>query len=447
MRRLAIATAVSFGLAALPAQAIITRTFTVNTTTDAVDVNPGDGICAIAAEVGPCSLRAAIMEANHQTGGLTKIVIPAGTYTLTIPPLGGDDETTGDLNITRATTIEGAGAATTILDGNASDRVFLVANVAVAMSGLTIRNGVATSSGGGIALGGLSAALTATNCTITANTAASGGGINVGFGNLILVGSTISGNHSTSTSAANGGGGIIQVNTGSAVIIDSTISGNTARMDGGGIWGKDGVSLFNVTVTGNIADSEHDGIGVGGGLYGDVSQTFVDSIIAGNFAGAAADDCGGHLTSNGFSIMQTVNSAHCTITGTVSGADPKLGPLQNNAGPTFTHALLSGSPAIDAGDPTGCKDQSAAILTVDQRGAHRSEGVACDLGAYERNANGDVNGDGVRDVSDIFALINFLFAGGPAPNGLGDVNGDGKTDINDVFALINFLFAGGPAPL
>src|SRR2546421_12762202 len=114
MRRLALATlaSMSLAIAALPAHAIITRTFTVNTTADAVDINPGDGICATAAEVGPCSLRAAIMEANHQTGGLTKIVIPASVtpYVLTIAPAFDDDETTGDLNITRATTIEGAGA-------------------------------------------------------------------------------------------------------------------------------------------------------------------------------------------------------------------------------------------------------------------------------------------------------------------------------------------------
>jgi hypothetical protein len=58
-----------------------------------------------------------------------------------------------------------------------------------------------------------------------------------------------------------------------------------------------------------------------------------------------------------------------------------------------------------------------------------------------------VNGDGARNVSDVFYLINFLFANGAAPVGLGDVNGDSKTDVADVFSLINFLFAGGPAPL
>ena len=62
-------------------------------------------------------------------------------------------------------------------------------------------------------------------------------------------------------------------------------------------------------------------------------------------------------------------------------------------------------------------------------------------------ANGDANGDGTLDVLDVFALVNFLFAHGPAPLGLADVNGDTKVDINDVFFLINFLFANGGAPV
>jgi hypothetical protein len=61
-------------------------------------------------------------------------------------------------------------------------------------------------------------------------------------------------------------------------------------------------------------------------------------------------------------------------------------------------------------------------------------------------ASGDVNGDGTTDVSDVFYLINFLFAGGPAPLFGGNVDGIGGIDVSDVFYLINFLFAGGPAP-
>lgn len=70
--------------------------------------------------------------------------------------------------------------------------------------------------------------------------------------------------------------------------------------------------------------------------------------------------------------------------------------------------------------------------------------VACPAPTY---LIGDVNGDGVVNVSDVFYLINFLFAGGPAPIGDGDVNGSGDVTVADVFYLVNDLFAGGPAPV
>ncbi|MEW5985921.1 MAG: choice-of-anchor Q domain-containing protein, partial [Chloroflexota bacterium] len=72
-----------------------------------------------------------------------------------------------------------------------------------------------------------------------------------------------------------------------------------------------------------------------------------------------------------------------------SPIDPLLGPLQDNGGPTFTHTLLSGSPAIDMGHPAGCTDQRQNVLTVDQRGETRpadgdGNGTAtCDVGAFE----------------------------------------------------------------
>jgi hypothetical protein len=80
----------------------------------------------------------------------------------------------------------------------------------------------------------------------------------------------------------------------------------------------------------------------------------------------------------------------------------------------------------------------------------RGGGEGSDYGVFLRRlvflANGDVNGDGVVSVGDVFYLINYLFAAGPAPAGPGDVDGNGKLDVADVFYLINFLFAGGPAP-
>src|SRR3989442_3563837 len=96
-------------------------TFTVNDTADAVDAAPGNGSCATAG--GTCTLRAAIQEANAHTGADT-IMVPAGTYLLTIPGRGEDAAVTGDLDITDDVTITGAGADSTIVDGNRIDRLF-----------------------------------------------------------------------------------------------------------------------------------------------------------------------------------------------------------------------------------------------------------------------------------------------------------------------------------
>jgi hypothetical protein len=77
----------------------------------------------------------------------------------------------------------------------------------------------------------------------------------------------------------------------------------------------------------------------------------------------------------------------------------------------------------------------------------RPLGAKCDLGAVEVEPIGDANGDGVVGIADVFYVLNFLFAGGPAPLGRANVNGGSVIDVADVFYLINFLFAGGPAPV
>jgi hypothetical protein len=111
-----------------------------------------------------------------------------------------------------------------------------------------------------------------------------------------------------------------------------------------------------------------------------------NSIIAGNSnVGGSAPDCSGTITSQGYNLIASISG--CVIAGTTTGnllGQPSgLGPLQNNGGPTLTHALLMGSFAIDAGDPTGCAratDQRGFFRLVDGNG----DGVAwCDIGAFE----------------------------------------------------------------
>ena len=129
-------------------------TFTVNSPLDRVDTNAGDGQCQTAG--GACTLRAAIMEADQTSGAGATIIVPAGTYSLTIPADITDTANTGDLNLTTPASgnplisLQGAGAGSTIIDANGLDRVLLVAvGRTASLSGLTLRGGFIDGANGG----------------------------------------------------------------------------------------------------------------------------------------------------------------------------------------------------------------------------------------------------------------------------------------------------------
>lgn len=315
------------------ASAMVTG-FTVNTTLDLPDINPGDGICNT--DVATCSLRAAITESNF-IGGANVITVPSGTYTLTLGPA--DDEfngagatmDSGDLDIAdlsafslpalTSVTINGAGAGVTIIDGGGIDRVLDINNFAVAgasvdvtLTGLTIRNGNAPVSsgynepGGGILFDGFNnqtalpaGTLTITNCNITGNTAAGqGGGILAIFGSLIISGSQVSGN----TSANAAGGGI--------------------SYDGSSFTGLRTLQITTSSITGNTANN---GIfGSGGGVFegGNANKTIDHSVITNNTAGNSG---GGVFNSSG---ALTLNFS--VIVGNTATAVPTSSGFRNNTG-------------------------------------------------------------------------------------------------------------------
>src|SRR5439155_21373922 len=133
---------------AVPASAG-TANFNVSNTNDVAAQNPASGSCATPSgsdEHGACTLRSAVQAANNVNADST-IALAAGVYTLTIAPSGGDDDSTGDLNITNAPnklTINGAGSGTngSVIDGNFTDRVFRIdADTPVVIDGVRIRNG------------------------------------------------------------------------------------------------------------------------------------------------------------------------------------------------------------------------------------------------------------------------------------------------------------------
>jgi predicted outer membrane repeat protein len=185
-------------------------------------------------------------------------------------------------------------------------------------------------------------------------------------GDLTLQNSTVSGNTVTG-----GGGGIIH---GIVTVVNSTISNNSATGDGGGIYGGT-VNIYSSTISGNSAGNR------GGGIYNS-NVDIQNSILVGNTASRNGPDCYGTLNTSGYNIIG--NPTDCTYTPTTGdkvGADPLLGPLQDNGGPTFTHAIPITSPAIDVGNPSGCVDHRGIQLMTDQRDFPRVG--TCDIGAYE----------------------------------------------------------------
>jgi hypothetical protein len=357
------------------------------------------------------------------------------------------------LTIDTSITIVGSGATTTIIDGKGGfGRVVTISNTSahVILSNLTIRNGSTTNAaGGGVYNVGT---LTINSSTISGNVAAAycrspypcgtdGGGIFNG-GTLTLNNDTISGNTVSVSGcvivgdfcSATGGG--IASTGGTLTINSSTISGNVAVQHSleppryysliGGIFTDSSTMINKSTISGNSPD----GIVLGGTL----TQMINNSTISGN-SRFGIDNFGGMLTLNNDTISRNIGngiinsttiSVHGTITlqnsivadnssancigsmtskgynrssdgtcnlsgpGDLNNHDPLLGPLQNNGGPTHTMALLSGSPAIDSGNPNGCTDGNGHLLTTDQRGMPRpdKEDIGrCDIGAYERQSD------------------------------------------------------------
>ncbi len=426
-------------VAAAPAGA---QTFHVDAAVDAVDDSPGDGSCATF--WGACTLRAAVQEANASPGA-DAIALPADTLTLSIPGTFEDNGAQGDLDIKGELTIAGLGARRSIVDGGDRDRVLHVLPGAVAtVTGVTITNGSAPPDDGVDPKGG--------------------GGI-LNRGNLTVSNSAIVGNESGPGSLYeydDGGGGIsslLPVGTTAdpapALTVErSTIAGNRAVGSGGGIYSDTLMTVTNSTISAN--ESELCNIlgcgAVGGGIYQAAGDATLEAVtIAGNKADESATEAqpGNDIGTGPYAAL----SAHNTIVQRPSGetvgcsapitslghnielddscgfhgagdrpnTSAQLGPLQNNGGQTDTHAVFGPRPPFAAGPAF---DAGAACPAVDQRGAPRPAGAACDIGAYEAGAAvpADADGDG-RDLAD-------NCPSDPNPD-QGDADGDGIGDVCD----------------
>lgn len=400
-----------------------------------VILNAGDGSDIGAYEVQPdqlagCSEINLVVNNNSDgsAGSLRSVIANAcGSSTITFAAnvRGAINLTSGELLINKNLTITGPGlnllsVQRSAASGTPDFRVFNIAPSSDAtISGLTIANGnTPGTNGGGIYNNG--GTLTVSNSTLSGNAAsggAGGGAIANSVGTVTITNSTLSGN-----SAGFGGGGINNFR-GTVTLINSTISGNTTSGGhGGGIYnsgdsGTDTVVVTNSTISGNTASHIGLGIGLGGGIYdGGGRVTVINSTISGNTAqfrgggittngtlranntiialntSPTGPDVYGVLNSQGFNVVGIGLGASITAQPTdqigATAAQLNLGPLQNNGGPTQTHALLSASIAIDKGQSFGATtDQRGFTRPVDLPGTPNGNGGdGSDIGAFEVQA-------------------------------------------------------------
>jgi hypothetical protein len=209
---------------------------------------------------------------------------------------------------------------------------------------------------------------------------------------LAIVNSTITRNTTSGTFQSGGiGGGIF--NDGILAIVNTTISGNLAvgaggfPGNGGGIGnGSGNVVIQNSTITNNMADGPSR-CGLGGNVFIAAGTLEMGSTILNNASGGNIFNFGkqGTVISDGYNLTNDDGAGYLIAAGDQINANPRLGPLQDNGGPTLTHALLADSPAIDAGDPNFNLNNFQPPLIYDQRGLgfERVKNGRRDIGALE----------------------------------------------------------------
>ncbi len=413
---LLVAVSASLGLAPRDAAG---ANFLVDTTAvDLSDIAPGDGVCAWSTivPVGQrCSLRAAVAEANALPGA-DVVVIPA-EITITL--------SNGEIAITSPLAIGSlaVGPGRPVIHANGQSRIFAVTSVPsgaqVRFVNLLLRNGLAPGpsgfdSGGAIRAGAGSYEVSIEGCDLFENVARAGGGAvsasnqtlrisdSTFVGNLVDTAGSAPGAFAVGTAIwASGATATLQIErssildnrsvfmiSGGAVAVsgmaelrveNSTISGN---IDGGIRSDDTDVYLRNVT----IADNAEFGIEIGPVVLLDARNTILsDNALSCVFSGGIVS------TTASYVLDEDGSCGFFPVGGNLAGVDAKLAALAYNGGPSVlfhTHALLPGSPALDAGNPAA-PGSAGACLATDQRGVARplpsSEGgvARCDMGALE----------------------------------------------------------------
>ncbi|MGF1577017.1 MAG: choice-of-anchor Q domain-containing protein, partial [Cyanophyceae cyanobacterium] len=321
-----------------------------------------------------CSLREAI-KANNTGADFGGCANPKGTINFD-PILNGNTIvlTAAPEPITKNVVVSGPGASSLTISGNDTHRVFNIAatnNPVVTIEKLTLTQGLATNANGGAILSDSTGLLTIDSVTISNSTA-------------------------TGATFGIGSGGGIRAST--ATVSNSTLSGNSAGSDGGG-----GISAFTVTVSNSTIVLNRSNFGGGIRRVGSGSFVVNNTIVAGNTnaAGTTANDISATFTSGSNNLIGTggsgglTNSTNGNIVGvtdintvlnTVLEANSTLiqaGDPNTGTEPVLTHALVTGSQAINAGDNTLALDVNGTPLTTDQRGLTRIINTTVDIGSFE----------------------------------------------------------------
>jgi len=353
-----------------------------------------------ACDPGDCALREAVLAANALPGP-DIIEVPAGTYLLTIPGTQEYESFQGDLNIVGDLEIHGSRTGKTVIQSVVPDRV--LSAQAPPLTPWLIRLSDLVISGGSSVLGGgihaTALELIVERSTITGNSTPSfGGGIDFQIGTLTLIDSIVSGN-----SAQVGGGGIHALGLINApchlILKNSTVSDNATAVGGAVLNDGSSLTILDSTIANNTATNS------ASALFNDIgSQESI--LIARSVLGGQCAWANGPTNYSGGGNLESPGDT-CRLgdpTDQVSVGDLGLGPLADHGGPTLTHALLPGSPAIDAAG-SDCD-------AFDQRGYSRPadgdlDGLAfCDAGAFEALARGVP-----ADIPALGSLAQALLAG------------------------------------
>jgi len=427
----------------LAAPALAGPTFTVNSTLDI----PGggdlaDGVCETAPGNGVCTLRAAVMEGSHVPGGGATVRLAAATYPLTRAPGVGDEESSGDLDVAVAMTIEGVGASASVIEAGGIDRILDVTGGPVIVRGIGMHGGHPSSAYGGCVQN--AAELAIEDALLSGCLAMHGAGIaNNGTGSLSIARTVLDGNETdaaglgggvynetgatlhvedsafengiatggagvaTSGTAtiertvfrgnqsghfygdnSYGAGGAIDHLSGSTVVVNSSLIGNRSFVRGGGISASSGsIELVHVTITGNLANvaDQLTAGSSGGGIYAADGAAVMlrNSIVAENAAGSlrfSPNECAGSIVSGDYNRIGARGT--CTLTGATAHVNAtNLGTIVAPLAPTGGFAATQSPLEAPAIPLASCSDALGAPLTIDGRGYTRDASGACDIGA------------------------------------------------------------------